>query len=138
MMIADNCCEVQNTVNVVFPGTQIGLNVWHFITQYVPQMIPFLVPSELINLRWSCDTRYIMAILNPSKNPYRTVVAADVTNTILKTHAEKGKPAQYWNKDEQEERLISMYNKWASKGTVWSAAAQKVCNGRASNTYTAE
>ena len=89
---------------------------------------------ELTQIPWSCDTRYITAILNPSKNPYRTAVATDVTNTILKMHAEKGKPAEYWDKDEQEERLIGMYNKWESKGTIWSAAAQKVCNGHTSNT----
>lgn len=65
-------------------------------------------------------------------------MAADVTNAILKMHAEKGKPAEYWDKNEQEERLTSMYNKWARKGTIWSAAAQKVSNSHASNTCTSQ
>lgn len=36
MMIADNCCQVQKAVSTVFPGTQIGLDVWHFVVRYVP------------------------------------------------------------------------------------------------------
>jgi hypothetical protein len=35
------------------------------------------------------------------------------------------KPATYWEKPEQEENLVSVFEKWARKG-VWSAAASKV------------
>ncbi|KAF9239575.1 hypothetical protein BU15DRAFT_46587 [Melanogaster broomeanus] len=70
--------------------------------------------------------RYVAVVLNASKNPHRVVVAADITNAILKTHATDGKGAEYWNKTEQEEKLIAAFDKWERKGTVWSAAAQKV------------
>ncbi|KIJ12146.1 hypothetical protein PAXINDRAFT_83408, partial [Paxillus involutus ATCC 200175] len=53
-------------------------------------------------------------------------VATDITNSILKKHAANGNGAEYWNKSEQEEKLTNAFAKWAEKGTVWSAAAQKV------------
>jgi hypothetical protein len=53
-------------------------------------------------------------------------VATDITNAILKMHATNEKGAEYWSKTEQEEKLVAAFNKWARKGTVWSAAAQKV------------
>ncbi|KAG1843756.1 hypothetical protein F4604DRAFT_1596604, partial [Suillus subluteus] len=52
-------------------------------------------------------------------------VAADITGAILKKHAEHGQPAQYWDRAEQERRLMVAFDKWADKG-IWSAAAQKV------------
>lgn len=69
--------------------------------------------------------RYIAAILNSSKSPYRAAVAADIMGAILKKHAERGQPAEYWDREEQERRLVVAFDKWADKG-VWSAAAQKV------------
>ncbi|KAG1887911.1 uncharacterized protein F5891DRAFT_966573, partial [Suillus fuscotomentosus] len=69
--------------------------------------------------------RYIAVMLQSSKSPYRGAVAADITGAILKTHAEKGQPARYWDRAEQERRLMVAFSKWADKG-VWSAAAQKV------------
>lgn len=51
---------------------------------------------------------------------------ADVTSAILKKHAEGTKGAEYWTQTEQEMRLIAAFEKWAKKGTVWSAASQKV------------
>lgn len=53
---------------------------------------------------------------------------------IIKRRAEKGRPAEYWNLEEQETRLIAAYNKWLKEGTVWSAAAPKVCL-RLNSTY---
>ncbi|KIK80690.1 hypothetical protein PAXRUDRAFT_764767 [Paxillus rubicundulus Ve08.2h10] len=41
-------------------------------------------------------------------------------------HATDGKGVEYWNKTEQEEKLIAASGEWERKGTVWSAAAQKV------------
>ncbi|KAG2045396.1 hypothetical protein BDR06DRAFT_852815, partial [Suillus hirtellus] len=52
-------------------------------------------------------------------------VAADIMGTILKKHAERGQPAEYWDRVEQERRLVIAFDKWADKG-VWSATAQKV------------
>lgn len=62
-------------------------------------------------------------MLHFSKSPYRA--AADIMGTILKKHAERGQPAEYWDRVEQERRLVIAFDKWADKG-VWSAPAQKV------------
>jgi hypothetical protein len=69
--------------------------------------------------------RYIVAILNSSKSPYRAAVAADIMGAILNKHAQHGQPAEYWDQEEQEQRLVVAFDKWADK-CVWSAAAQKV------------
>jgi hypothetical protein len=69
--------------------------------------------------------RYIAVMLQSNKSPYRGTVAADITGAILKKHAEHGQPAQYWDRAEQERRLMVAFDKWADKG-IWSAAAQKV------------
>jgi hypothetical protein len=53
-------------------------------------------------------------------------VAKDITEAIIKTKAVKGTPATYWNREEQIKRLEDAFEKWARKGTVWSAAASKV------------
>ncbi|KIK74113.1 hypothetical protein PAXRUDRAFT_29193 [Paxillus rubicundulus Ve08.2h10] len=45
---------------------------------------------------------------------------------FIARHAENGKGAEYWNRSEQEQKLTSAFEKWAKKGTVWSAAVQKV------------
>ncbi|KAG2106101.1 hypothetical protein BD769DRAFT_1366791 [Suillus cothurnatus] len=69
--------------------------------------------------------RYIAVMLQSNKSPYRGTVAADITGAILKKHAEHGQPAQYWDRAEQERRLMVAFDKWVDKG-IWSAAAQKV------------
>jgi hypothetical protein len=71
-------------------------------------------------------TRYATVILNPSKNPHRKEVVAEISACILKKHAEGGNPAEYWDRNEQEARLISAFEKWLRDGTVWSAGACKV------------
>ncbi|KAG2039032.1 hypothetical protein BDR03DRAFT_981073 [Suillus americanus] len=101
MMVTDNCCQVQNAVTSAMPETDSKLNVWHF------------------------SVRYITVMIQSSKSPYRGTVTADITGTILKMHAKKGQPAQYWDRAEQEQKLMVAFSKWADKG-VWSAAAQKV------------
>ncbi|KAG1783479.1 hypothetical protein EV702DRAFT_1208420, partial [Suillus placidus] len=70
--------------------------------------------------------RYATVILNPSKNPHRKEVVAEVSACILKKHAEGGSPAEYWDRHEQETRLTSVFEKWSREGTVWSAGARKV------------
>jgi hypothetical protein len=57
---------------------------------------------------------------------YRAAVAADITNAILKKHSVKGAGAEYWNKEEQEQKLEAAFTKWTEKGSVWSAAAMQV------------
>lgn len=100
-MVADNCCQVRKAVTAAMPETDSKLDVWHF------------------------GARYIAAMLHSSKSPYRAAVAADIIGAILKKHAEHGQPAEYWDREEQEQRLVVAFDKWADKG-VWSAAAQKV------------
>lgn len=101
MIIADNCCHIRGAVASAMPETEAKLDVWHF------------------------SARYVAAILNTSKSPFRSAIAADISGAILKKHAEHGRPAEYWDRGEQEQRLVVAFNKWAEKG-VWSAAAQKV------------
>ncbi len=60
------------------------------------------------------------------KNPYRTQVANDIVDAVLKARAIKGVPAIYHSQPEQEKRLIEAYNKWDEHGGVWTAAAAKV------------
>lgn len=54
-------------------------------------------------------------------------MAHDIVDAILKQRAEgKKQKAQYWSREEQEQRLIEVYNRWSEKGDVWSAATSKV------------
>ena len=68
-----------------------------------------------------------MCVLGGTKNPFRGEVGEDISNAIIKCKAHDGVPARYWNKEQQEERLIRAYNKWVERGGVWTAAAEKVC-----------
>lgn len=64
-------------------------------------------------------------IIGGAKNPHRAVVAKDITDAILKTHANKGVSATYWKKEDQAHRLTEAYG-GIREGGVWSAAASKV------------
>lgn len=101
MMVADNCCHIHSAVASAMPETEAKLDVWHF------------------------SARYVAAILNTSKSPFRSAIAANISGVILKKHAEHGHGAEYWDRGEQEQHLVAVFDKWAKKG-VWSAAAQKV------------
>ncbi|KAG1764260.1 hypothetical protein EV702DRAFT_1014433 [Suillus placidus] len=101
MVVADNCCHICGAVASAMPETEAKLDVWHF------------------------SARYVAAILNASKSPFCSDIAVDISGAILKTHTEHGRPAEYWDRGEQEQRLLAAFDKWAKKG-VWSAAAQKV------------
>jgi hypothetical protein len=70
---------------------------------------------------------YLAVVFNGTQNPYRATIAHDILNAIMKTRASQKpkKPATYWEKLEQEENLVLVFEKWARKG-VWSAAASKV------------
>jgi hypothetical protein len=68
----------------------------------------------------------MVVVINGVQNPHQGEVAKDITESIIRERAEKGKPATYWNKEEQEARLVSAFEKWSKKGGVWSAAAPKV------------
>jgi hypothetical protein len=71
-------------------------------------------------------TRYLIVVVNGTKNPHRSAVAKDITDAILQTRSSKGVSAVYWNKEEQERRLTAAFEKWAQQTDVWSAAAPKV------------
>ncbi|KAG1826919.1 uncharacterized protein BJ212DRAFT_1294336 [Suillus subaureus] len=101
MMVANNCCHIHSAVASAMPETEAKLDVWHF------------------------SAIYIAAILNTSKSPFHSAIAADISGAILKKHAEHGHGAEYWDCGEQEQCLLAAFDKWAKKG-VWSAAAQKV------------
>lgn len=44
----------------------------------------------------------------------------------MKERAQGGKSAVYWSQSEQERRLCAVYEKWAQKGGIWSAASARV------------
>ncbi|TFY73725.1 hypothetical protein EWM64_g10287 [Hericium alpestre] len=100
--IADNCCHILRAILSVFPDAAVGLDVWHAIQ------------------------RYLVTIVNGTRNPYRLAVAEDLRDAILIKGASKEEPAKYWAKEEQEVRLEAVHTKWARRGGVWTAAAAKV------------
>ncbi|KAG1743758.1 uncharacterized protein EDB91DRAFT_1051073, partial [Suillus paluster] len=120
VFVADNCCHVRNAVSVVFPDATMKLDVWHFIMRRVHLYLHLIVYKLILR------ARYATVILNPSKNPHRKEVVVEISACILKKHAEGGNPAKYWDRNEQETRLTSTFDKWACEGTVWSVGARKV------------
>ena len=70
--------------------------------------------------------RYLIVIINGTKNPHRSEVAKDIHDSVLKTGSTPKAPATYYSKEEQAVRLMDTYEKWEKKGGVWSAAASKV------------
>ncbi|KAI0704824.1 hypothetical protein C8Q76DRAFT_631245 [Earliella scabrosa] len=99
--VADNCCHVKITIRKVFPGISVCLDVWHFMM------------------------RYLICMINGTKNPHRAEVARDIVDAIVKSPAKDKTPAVYWSQEEQEVRLQRAYKKWADHGGVWTAAAEK-------------
>ncbi|KAI1789749.1 hypothetical protein LXA43DRAFT_892226 [Ganoderma leucocontextum] len=97
----DNCCHFRNIIWKVFPDTAVLQDVWHMIM------------------------RYSICILGGTKNLHRAQVGEDISNALIKSRARNGIPASYWSQEEQEERLVRAYDKWAAVGGVWSAAAEK-------------
>ncbi|KAJ7161440.1 hypothetical protein C8R43DRAFT_947636 [Mycena crocata] len=102
MIVVDNCCQVEKEIRRALPEIAICLDVYHFMM------------------------RYLAAIINGTNNPHRTAVATDIRNAVLKNSASKGILAQYWTKEEQETKMIAVYEKYSSRGDVWSAAAHAV------------
>ncbi|KAJ7585548.1 hypothetical protein C8J56DRAFT_1087508, partial [Mycena floridula] len=102
MIVVDNCCHVRSGIQDVLPDAKVLLDVYHFLM------------------------RYLAVVLNGTKNPCRSAVAADIVSSILKTHAKGGVGATYWNQSEQGERLEKAFDKWVQHEGVWSAAATKV------------
>ncbi|RDB21084.1 hypothetical protein Hypma_011838 [Hypsizygus marmoreus] len=102
MVTVDNCCQVRASVHQAMPHAKVMLDVYHFLM------------------------RYLAAIINGTRNPFRSMVAKDITDAILRKRSTGSSLAEYWGKEEQEKHLIEAYNKWSEKGNVWSAAAAKV------------
>ncbi|KAJ7029100.1 hypothetical protein C8F04DRAFT_1188031 [Mycena alexandri] len=102
MITVNNCCQVAKDILKAFPDIQICLDVYHFMMQY------------------------LAAVLNGTNNPHRRELAADIRNAVLKNSASKGVLAQYWDQEEQESKMIAVYDKYSVKDGVWSAAAHAV------------
>ncbi|KAG6379441.1 hypothetical protein JVT61DRAFT_11916 [Boletus reticuloceps] len=96
MMVTDNCCQVRRAVESALPEADCILDICCGHPQF-----------------WK-------------KHTYHAAVAADITSAVLKKRSVKGSGAEYWSKEEQEQRLEAAFAKWAEKGTVWSAAAMQV------------
>ncbi|GBE81445.1 hypothetical protein SCP_0311740 [Sparassis crispa] len=101
MAVVDNCCHVVKFIKRPFPDIHVVLDVWHFVK------------------------RYLICILNGTKNPLYSAIASDIVDAVLKTRADKHNLAVYWSQLEQEKRLVDAYEKWFKRGGVWSVAAQK-------------
>ncbi|KAH9939540.1 hypothetical protein B0H21DRAFT_698307, partial [Amylocystis lapponica] len=101
MVVVDNCCHVRSAIVKAFPDIKVVLDVWHFMM------------------------RYLICVMNGTRNPLRGAVAHDLSDAILKSKADKHNLATYWSQSEQEQRLIAVYDKWSSNGNVWTAAAAK-------------
>ncbi|TFK89020.1 hypothetical protein K466DRAFT_487711, partial [Polyporus arcularius HHB13444] len=99
--VADNCCHIRNAILKVFPNITVVLDVWHFMM------------------------RYLICIINGTKNPHRAEVARDLSSAILESTASGRGPAVYRSQSEQETRLQEVFDKWSAHGGVWSAAAAK-------------
>ncbi|KAF8997455.1 hypothetical protein BDZ89DRAFT_913523, partial [Hymenopellis radicata] len=67
----------------------------------------------------------ILTILN-ERNEIMNAVGGDISRALLNKRSKNGSGAEYFSKEEQTRNLTSVYNKWAAKGDVWSAAAPKV------------
>ncbi|KAI5997494.1 hypothetical protein EDD15DRAFT_2573122 [Pisolithus albus] len=129
-MVSDNCCAIRNAVLTVFPQVNSIQDVWHFIARCVPALSWSWHPrgSQFACRAHCCPNRYLATIMNASKNPLRSAVMANITNAVLKKHARDGDRAgaEYYSWHEQEQQLVSAYDKWSENGTVWSAASLKV------------
>ena len=68
----------------------------------------------------------MVCVLGGTKNPRRGKVADDISNTLIRVKAHDGIPAHYWSQEEQVRQLVDTFNKWATIGSIWSAAAEKV------------
>ncbi|KAF9053988.1 hypothetical protein BDP27DRAFT_1454507 [Rhodocollybia butyracea] len=102
--IADNCCHIESAVKPAFPHTHVGMDVYHFVHRYT-------------------DT-----LSDGTKNPKYTLVAADLTNAILKVQA-KNSPtgmAEYRSAEEQTQKLSLVYDTWEHNGGVWTSRTKKV------------
>ncbi|KAI1782147.1 hypothetical protein LXA43DRAFT_906615 [Ganoderma leucocontextum] len=118
-MTADNCCQVRNTAQKVFPELDVVQDVWHFLMRHV--LFCYNSGHDLMLV-----IRYVVCIKDGAKNPHRAEVANDIVDAILKVRAANGVPAMYRPQAEQEERLVQVYNKWKEQNGVWTAAASNV------------
>ncbi|KAJ3554298.1 hypothetical protein NM688_g3185 [Phlebia brevispora] len=101
MAISDSCCKTRNALTPVIKDVFIGLDVYHF------------------------KHRYMVVILNGTRNLHYQDVGRDIVDAILKQHAGDGQPAKYWSKEEQTEHMEAVYSRWFIKGGVWSAVASQ-------------
>ncbi|KAI0682549.1 hypothetical protein BC835DRAFT_1311466 [Cytidiella melzeri] len=99
--VADNCCTVAAAVEKNLPGSFLGLDLKHF------------------------KGRYEAVIVGGVHNPHRAAVLRDIVDAILECPAEDGRPAKWRSKEEQVVMVEAMYQKWFSRGGVWSEAAAR-------------
>ncbi|KAI1782658.1 hypothetical protein LXA43DRAFT_1103634 [Ganoderma leucocontextum] len=92
VLTVDNCCFMKNMVAVGYPEVEVRLDLWHFMM------------------------RYLICVVGGSKSPHRGAIARDVVDAIVRSHAIEGRPAVHRAKEEQEERLEEMYEKWDKHG----------------------
>ena len=122
MMVTDNFCQVCRAVQFTLPETDCILDVWHCIARYDHYTFPLFRTAY----KSREFTRYIAIIINSQRNMYQVAVAADITNVILRKHSVKGSGAEYWSKEEQEQKLEAAFAKWIEKRMVWSGAVMQV------------
>ncbi|KAJ3477525.1 hypothetical protein NLI96_g10403 [Meripilus lineatus] len=99
--IVDDCCAMRPSIEAAMKDVLVLLDIFH------------------------CIARYTAVILGGKKNPLRGTVAREIRDSLLKEGATPDKPATYWARGEQEEKLVATYEKWLQHGGIWSAAAPK-------------
>lgn len=90
---------------------------------------PLTSCNDSIAVAYIGHNRYMICVLGGTKNPLRSEVARSIVDAILKSSANDQSPARYWSQEEQETRLVKVYEKWVAQGSVWNAAAEKVRHG---------
>lgn len=78
MLVIDNCCHVQGNVMQALPHICVLLDVYHFMMRFEGSLVFYQKKTHLFQ-------RYLGAVLNGAKNPYRSQVAQDICDAILKT-----------------------------------------------------
>ncbi len=105
----------------VFPNINVVQDVWHFLMRCVTSRL-----YDCHGMLTMFAIRYLVCVKDGTKNPYRSEVANDIVEALLKARAANGVPAVYRPQAEQEEQLIEVYEKWKEHGGVWTEAAAKV------------
>jgi hypothetical protein len=96
LVAVDNCCQIENDVRAVAGWVDLVLDLFHFVVRYT-------------------DT-----IANKTKNPAFSAVGRAVVEAISFVSPDH-QFRQFYPKEEQAKKLETVYNQYATRGTIWTA-----------------